>query len=79
MGDRTATIAAEYISSLPDFALSHPPTLESVAWAIVAQSIVHPRSNWLALVVLVYFKCNLLQIDKIQQFCDRHIKRPRQF
>ncbi len=35
MGDRTATIAAENISSLSDFAPSHPPTLASVAWATV--------------------------------------------
>ncbi|WP_242725250.1 hypothetical protein [Microcoleus vaginatus] len=78
MGDRTATIAAENISSLSHFALSHPPTLESVAWAIVIAD--RPaRPNWLALVALVYFKCNLLLFHKIQQFFDRHIKRPGQF
>jgi len=79
MGDRTATIAAENISSLSDEAPSHPPTLASFAIAIVAQLIVHARSHWLALVALVYFKCNLLLLDQIPQLCDRHIKRRRQF
>jgi len=37
MGDRTATIAAENISSLSDFVPSHPPTLAFFAIAIVAQ------------------------------------------
>ena len=80
MGDRTATIVAENISSLSDEAPSHPPTpASSFAWAIVPQSIVHVRSHWLALVALVYFKCNLLLLDQIPQFCDQHIKRRRQF
>ena len=79
MGDRTATIAAENISSLSDQAPSHPPTLAFFAWVIVAQLIVPARSHWLALVALVYFKCNLLLLAKIPQLCDRHIKRRRQF
>jgi len=79
MGDRTATIAAENISSLSDLVPSHPPTLASFAIAIVAQSIVPARSHWLALVALVYFKCNLLLLDQIPQLCDRHIQRRRQF
>lgn len=72
-GDRTATIAAEYISSLPDFAISPPPTLKSVLVGLRCRRF---WSNWL---VLVYFKCHLLLLGKISQLCDRHIKRPRQF
>ncbi|MEG4005519.1 hypothetical protein QUA41_08495 [Microcoleus sp. Pol11C1] len=45
MGDRTATIRAENISSLSDLALSHPPTLESVAWAH-SRSSLRGRTGW---------------------------------
>ena len=45
MGDRTATIAAENISSLSDLAPSHPPTLASVAWAH-SRSSLRGRTGW---------------------------------
>ncbi|WP_445304593.1 hypothetical protein [Microcoleus sp. S13C4] len=45
MGDRTATIRAENISSLSDLAPSHPPTLASVAWAH-SRSSLRGRTGW---------------------------------
>ncbi|MEG4520917.1 MULTISPECIES: hypothetical protein [unclassified Microcoleus] len=45
MGDRTATIAAENISSLSDLALSHPPTLAFVTWAH-SRSSLRGRTGW---------------------------------
>ncbi|MEG4166962.1 MULTISPECIES: hypothetical protein [unclassified Microcoleus] len=45
MGDRTATIVAESISSLSDLAPSHPPTLVFVAWA-QSRSSLRGRTGW---------------------------------
>ncbi|MEG4498070.1 hypothetical protein QUB05_12725 [Microcoleus sp. F10-C6] len=45
MGDRTATIRVENISSLSDLAPSHPPTLASVAWAH-SRSSLRGRTGW---------------------------------